>query len=109
MLAVLGGLADVERDLIRIRTAEGRARAIEQGGVWAVLGGLLTPSGRRLQCGDKKGKRCIQLQVHSGSVTARSLVLRAGKIVMPTGNSRFHAEQKPLLKKDDLLSNFCRL
>ncbi|OUI83797.1 recombinase family protein [Acetobacter tropicalis] len=31
MLAVLGGLADVERDLIRNRTAEGRARAIEQG------------------------------------------------------------------------------
>lgn len=31
MLAVLGGLADVERDLIRTRTAEGRARAIEQG------------------------------------------------------------------------------
>lgn len=31
MLAVLGGLADVERDLIRTRTAEGRARAVEQG------------------------------------------------------------------------------
>lgn len=31
MLAVLGGLADVERDLIRIRTAEGRARAIKNG------------------------------------------------------------------------------
>lgn len=31
MLAVLGGLADVERDLIRIRTAEGRMRAIERG------------------------------------------------------------------------------
>ncbi len=31
MLAVLGGLADVERDLIRIRTSEGRARAIAQG------------------------------------------------------------------------------
>ncbi|GBQ07158.1 DNA resolvase [Acetobacter cerevisiae DSM 14362] len=31
MLAVLAGLADVERDLIRTRTAEGRARAIEQG------------------------------------------------------------------------------
>lgn len=31
MLAVLGGLADVERDLIRTRTAEGRARAIAQG------------------------------------------------------------------------------
>jgi DNA invertase Pin-like site-specific DNA recombinase len=27
MLAVLGGLADVERDLIRTRTAEGRTRA----------------------------------------------------------------------------------
>ncbi|GAN68410.1 DNA resolvase [Acetobacter orleanensis NRIC 0473] len=31
MLAVLAGLADVERDLIRTRTAEGRARAIELG------------------------------------------------------------------------------
>ncbi|NLI25940.1 MAG: recombinase family protein [Acetobacter sp.] len=31
MLAVLGGLADVERDLIRTRTAEGRARAVELG------------------------------------------------------------------------------
>jgi DNA invertase Pin-like site-specific DNA recombinase len=31
MLAVLGGLADVERDLIRTRTAEGRGRAMAQG------------------------------------------------------------------------------
>lgn len=31
MLAVLGGLADVERDLIRTRTSEGRARAKERG------------------------------------------------------------------------------
>jgi DNA invertase Pin-like site-specific DNA recombinase len=31
MLAVLGGLADVERDLIRVRTAEGRERAKAQG------------------------------------------------------------------------------
>src|SRR5580692_9330872 len=31
MLAVLGGLADVERDLIRTRTAEGRSRAQAQG------------------------------------------------------------------------------
>ena len=31
MLAVLGGLADVERDLIRTRTAEGRNRAKAQG------------------------------------------------------------------------------
>lgn len=33
MLAVLGGLADVERDLIRTRTAEGRSRARERGQV----------------------------------------------------------------------------
>ncbi|HEX3601248.1 MAG TPA: recombinase family protein [Lacipirellulaceae bacterium] len=31
MLAVLGGLADVERDLIRTRTAEGRSRAKAKG------------------------------------------------------------------------------
>jgi len=31
MLAVLGGLADVERDLIRTRTADGRSRAKAQG------------------------------------------------------------------------------
>src|SRR5690349_24032290 len=31
MIAVLGGLADVERDLIRTRTAEGRGRAIARG------------------------------------------------------------------------------
>ena len=31
MIAVLGGLADVERDLIRTRTAGGRSRAKAQG------------------------------------------------------------------------------
>ena len=31
MLAVLGGLADVERDLIRTRTAEGRSRVKDRG------------------------------------------------------------------------------
>jgi DNA invertase Pin-like site-specific DNA recombinase len=31
MIAILGGLADVERDLIRTRTAEGRTRAKAQG------------------------------------------------------------------------------
>ncbi|HEU0215584.1 MAG TPA: recombinase family protein [Stellaceae bacterium] len=31
MLAVVGGLADVERDLIRTRTAEGRSRAKARG------------------------------------------------------------------------------
>jgi DNA invertase Pin-like site-specific DNA recombinase len=31
MIAVLGGLADVERDLIRTRTAEGRSQAKRRG------------------------------------------------------------------------------
>ena len=31
MIAVLGGLADVERDLIRTRNAEGRSRAKARG------------------------------------------------------------------------------
>jgi DNA invertase Pin-like site-specific DNA recombinase len=31
MIAVLGGFADVERDLIRTRTAEGRSRAQKRG------------------------------------------------------------------------------
>jgi DNA invertase Pin-like site-specific DNA recombinase len=31
MLAVLGGLAEFERDLIRARTGEGRARAVANG------------------------------------------------------------------------------
>jgi DNA invertase Pin-like site-specific DNA recombinase len=31
MIAMLGGSADVERDLIRTRTAEGRSRAKERG------------------------------------------------------------------------------
>jgi DNA invertase Pin-like site-specific DNA recombinase len=35
MIAVLGGLADVERDLIRTRTAEGRSRAQSAGSAWA--------------------------------------------------------------------------
>jgi DNA invertase Pin-like site-specific DNA recombinase len=32
MLTVLGGLAEFERDLIRARTGEGRARAVARGG-----------------------------------------------------------------------------
>ena len=36
MLAVLGGLADVEPDLIRTRTAEGRSRPSSRESIWAV-------------------------------------------------------------------------
>jgi DNA invertase Pin-like site-specific DNA recombinase len=48
MLAVLGGLADVERDLIRTRTAEGSTRAKTQG---KTMGRppFVTPAKRRAQ------------------------------------------------------------
>src|SRR4051794_29650653 len=38
MIAVLGGLADVERDLIRTRTAEGRSRGRSAASIWAAPG-----------------------------------------------------------------------
>jgi len=44
MIAVLGGLADVERDLIRIRTAEGRSRRRSAGNAWADPRNSLTRS-----------------------------------------------------------------
>jgi DNA invertase Pin-like site-specific DNA recombinase len=48
MLAVRGGLADVERDLIRTRTAEGRSRAKAQGKRMGRPSSL-TPARRRAQ------------------------------------------------------------
>ncbi len=47
MLAVLGGLADVERDLIRTRTAEGRSRAKARGKHMGWLPSLKTPAQRK--------------------------------------------------------------
>src|SRR6516162_1032723 len=44
MLAVLGGLADVERDLIPTRTAEGRSRAKAQGKAMGRPPSVLTPA-----------------------------------------------------------------
>jgi DNA invertase Pin-like site-specific DNA recombinase len=43
MIAVLGGLADVERDLIRTRIDEGCATEKARGGVW----------------GDRTSLRCV--------------------------------------------------
>jgi len=56
MLAVLGGLADVERDLIRTRTAEGRTRAKAQG---KHMGRppRLTPRRRPMPAGDGQKAR----------------------------------------------------
>src|SRR5438067_7333725 len=47
MLAVLGGLADVERDLIRTRTAEGRSRAKARGKHMGRPPSLITPEQRK--------------------------------------------------------------
>jgi DNA invertase Pin-like site-specific DNA recombinase len=54
MLAVLGGLADVERDLIRTRTAEGRSRAKAQGQQM----GRPRRSRRRPPDGARRARRC---------------------------------------------------
>ena len=55
MLAVLGGLADVERDLIRTRTAEGRSRAKQLGQLMGRLASLKTPEQRK-----EATRRCAQ-------------------------------------------------
>ena len=53
MLAVLGRLADVERDLIRTRTAEGRSRAKDQGkAMGRSRGSMVSTSARPSQCFD---------------------------------------------------------
>src|SRR6201998_2567322 len=60
MLAVLGGLADVERDLIRTRTAEGRSRAKAQGAHMGRPPSLTTPrhSRKRPPDGARRALRC---------------------------------------------------
>ena len=61
MLAVLGGLADVERDLIRTRTAEGRSRAKAQGKHMGRLPTLHQPvaaeRGRQTACAGRYAAR----------------------------------------------------
>lgn len=55
MLAVLGGLADVERDLIRTRTSEGRIRAIQQGKRMGRPSRLTTAQKREIRAKRKNG------------------------------------------------------
>jgi DNA invertase Pin-like site-specific DNA recombinase len=57
MIAVLGGLADVERDLIRTRTAEGRSRAKARGRLMlTVLGGLAEFERELIRARTSKGR-----------------------------------------------------
>jgi DNA invertase Pin-like site-specific DNA recombinase len=58
MLAVLGGLADVERDLIRTRTAEGRSRAKAQGKHMGRPPTLTRRSRKRPLDGVRRALRC---------------------------------------------------
>ena len=60
MIAVLGGLADVERDLIRTRTAEGRSRAKGRG---QHMGRppKLTPRSRRRRAAPRRGATLREL------------------------------------------------
>jgi DNA invertase Pin-like site-specific DNA recombinase len=58
MLAVLGGLADVERDLIRTRTAEGRSRANAQGKQMGRPPSLNRPNRKRPPDGARRALRC---------------------------------------------------
>jgi DNA invertase Pin-like site-specific DNA recombinase len=58
MLAVLGGLADVERDLIRTRTAEGRSRAKDQGKHMGRPPSL-TPAQQRPSGGERRARRSM--------------------------------------------------
>src|SRR3954447_3417797 len=58
MLAVLGGLADVERDLIRTRTAEGRSRAKAQGKHMGRPPSSHRHSRKRSPDGARRARRC---------------------------------------------------
>src|SRR5947209_7509705 len=58
MLAVLGGLADVERDLIRTRTAEGRSRAKARGQPMGRPPSLTPRSRKRPPDGARRALRC---------------------------------------------------
>src|SRR3954447_7029474 len=70
IIAVLGGLADVERDLIRTRTSEGRSRAKARG-VHLGRPPKLTHLQRReattrLAAGESLSRRCSDLQCQRG-------------------------------------------
>jgi DNA invertase Pin-like site-specific DNA recombinase len=58
MLAVLGGLADVERDLIRTRTAECRSRAKARGQPMGRPPSLTRHSTKRPPGGARRARRC---------------------------------------------------
>jgi DNA invertase Pin-like site-specific DNA recombinase len=77
MIAVLGGLADVERDLIRTRTAEGRARARARG----------QPMGRPRKLTARQQREALQMRAAGATLDE---VAKRFKVARAT-ISRLHA------------------
>ena len=77
MLAVLGGLADVERDLIRTRTAEGRSRAKAQGKAMGRPPSL-TPAQQKEAVRRRAQGATLQELAHSYNVS-RATISRLGQ------------------------------
>lgn len=71
MLAVLGGLADVERDLIRTRTAEGRSRAKAQGKRMGRPPPLNRHSRKRPSGRTRRARRCRNWRTATTSAAPR--------------------------------------
>ena len=69
MLAVLGGLADVERDLIRTRTAEGRAAPRHAGCIWVALPASPRRNSRRCASGSRMGRLTPTLRAATRSAS----------------------------------------
>ena len=68
MLTVLGGLAEFERELIRARTSEGRARAKARG-VKMGRKPKLTPHQRRRRCAPRRAARRLREIARSYNVS----------------------------------------
>nr|WP_298795360.1 recombinase family protein [uncultured Acetobacter sp.] len=78
MLAVLGGLADVERDLIRTRTSEGRVRAIQLGKQMGRPSRLTTAQKREIRVKRQNGTTLKSLATTYGlSKSAVSRIARS--------------------------------
>jgi DNA invertase Pin-like site-specific DNA recombinase len=74
MLTVLGGLAEFERDLIRARTGEGRARAVARG----------QKMGRPFKLTDHQKREAIKRR-NQGETLICAICVRAGIWRSPAG------------------------
>ncbi len=91
MLAVLGGLADVERDLIRTRTAEGRGRAKARG---QHMGRppKLTPQ-QRQEARQRRAEGATLSELACSYAVSESTISRLGAAEMPHGQPRNSGRQ----------------